>query len=96
MSEERVTIRRLTGNAVLSKKPVVLPVWRVSLDGVEVGVIMENDPIKGRVSFIRAISDADKEFVMDSVSENLGVDKVSSLSIPIMPEPEEQHDYGDF
>lgn len=94
--EERVTIKRLTGEAVLSRKPVELPVWRVSLDGTEIGVIMENDPVKGRVSFIRVVSDDDKELVLDVVSDKLGVDKASSSSLPIMPEPKEEPDYGDF
>ncbi len=96
MSDERVTIRRLTGESVLTRRPIDLPVWRVSLDGVEVGVIMENDPVKGRVSFIRVVGDDDKECILDVVSEKLGVNKTSSSSLPIMPEPKEEPDYGDF
>jgi hypothetical protein len=76
-----------------------MPVWRVRLDNVPVGVIMERDPIKGRVAFSQTnLTEEERELVVETVAEKLGVDSASYISAPMQPEEsqEEFPDYGDF
>lgn len=96
---ERVTIDRISAMDIATRKMIDMPVWRVRLDGTPVGVIMERDPVKGRVAFHQTnLSDEEVELVTDTVAEKLGVDSASYISAPIQKEDsqEELPDYGDF
>ncbi len=96
---ERVTIDRVSAMDIATRKMIDMPVWRVRLDGTPVGVIMERDPVKGRVAFHQTnLSDEEVELVTDTVAEKLGVDSSSYISAPIQKEDsqEELPDYGDF
>ena len=96
---ERVTIDRVRAMDIATRKMKDMPVWRVRLDGIPVGVIMERDPVKGRVAFHQTnLTDEEKDLVTETEAENLGVASSSYVSAPIQPEEshEEMPDYGDF
>ena len=96
---ERVTIDRVEALDIATRKLVEMPVWRVRLDGIPVGLIMERDPVKGRVAFNQSnLTEEETELVRSFVSEKLGVSDVSYTVAPIEKEEadEELTDYGDF
>ena len=96
---ERVTIDRIQGMDIATRKMIDMPVWRVRLDGVQVGLIMERDPVIGRVAFQQSnLTDDEIELVTDTVAEKLGVEAASYTVAPIVKEEqsEEMPDYGDF
>lgn len=96
---ERVTIDRIQGMDVATRKMIDMPVWRVRLDGVQVGLIMERDPVVGRVAFQQSnLTDEEIELVTETVADKLGVHTASYTVAPIVKEEqsEDMPDYGDF
>ena len=96
---DRVTIDRVKALDIATRKMVEMPVWRVRLDGTPVGLIMERDPVKGRVAFNQSnLTEEETELVRSFVSEKLGVSDVSYTVAPIDKEEAEEElpDYGDF
>ncbi len=96
---ERVTIDRVEALDIATRKKIEMPVWRVRLDGTPVGLIMERDPVKGRVAFNQSnLTEEETELVVSFVSEKLGVSDVSYNVAPIEKEEADMElpDYGDF
>ena len=96
---ERVTIDRIRAIDIATRKMIDMPAWRVRLDGVQVGLIMERDPVVGRVAFQQSnLTDEEIELVTETVAYKLGVEAASYTVAPIVKEEqdEEMPDYGDF
>jgi hypothetical protein len=96
---ERVTIDRITAMDIATRTMKDMPVWRVRLDNVPVGLIMERDPVAGRVAFQQVnLTDEEKELVCEFVANKLGVKESSYTVAPIIKDEktEELPDYGDF
>ena len=96
---ERVTIDRIKAMDISTRQMIDMPVWRVRLDGVPVGLIMERDPNVGRIAFSQTnLSSEETKLVRDTVAEKLGIESSSYTVAPIAPEAskEEAVDYGDF
>ena len=97
---ERVTIERIKAMDIATRTMIDMPVWRVRLDKVQVGLIMERDPVAGRIAFNQAnLTEEEKKLVCETVADNLGVDTASYTVAPIEVDEssqDETQDYGDF